>query len=233
MRAALSVIIPTLNAAGQVGRYAHALFEGLEAGLIRELIISDGGSRDDIAALADGLGARLVTGAAGRGGQLARGADMAEGDWLLFLHADTALAAGWADVALSHIRRHPDQAACFTLRFRAPGLAARLVAGWANMRSRLFGLPYGDQGLLISRALYDAVGGYPEIPLMEDVAIARALRRQIRVLPHVASTSAARYLAAGWLWRGTRNLWLLAHYLLGAAPDGLAQRYTAGKDRGV
>jgi hypothetical protein len=208
------------------------LFDVLEAGLIRDLIISDGGSRDDIAALADGLGARLVTGVAGRGGQLARGAGVAEGDWLLFLHADTALAAGWADVALAHIRRHPDQAACFTLRFRAPSLAARLVAGWANMRSRVFGLPYGAQGLLISRALYDAVGGYPLFPLMEDVAIARALRGRIRVLPLVASTSAARYLAEGWLRRGARNLWLLARYLLGAAPDGLARRYAAGKDRG-
>ena len=100
------------------------------------------------------------------------------------------------------------------------------MAGWANLRSRWFGLPYGDQGLLIHRSLYRTVGGYPEQPLMEDVAIARSLgRARLTGLNAVARTGADRYLRDGWLRRGARNLWTLARYFLGASPEALAKAY--------
>lgn len=225
MHAPISVVIPTLNATGDLPGCVAALFEGLEKGLIRELIISDGGSTDDIAVLAEELGAQLLVGPAGRGGQLARGADKAKGSWLLFLHADTVLADGWATAVLAHLAARPEKAGYFQLAFRAKGIAPTIVARWANIRARGFNLPYGDQGLLIPRAIYLASGGYQDIPLMEDVAIARQFRGHLCAIPAVAMTSAMRYQQQGWLRRGTRNLWTLARYFAGVSPEKLARDY--------
>ncbi|MEL6992330.1 MAG: glycosyl transferase, partial [Pseudomonadota bacterium] len=95
----------------------------------------------------------------------------------------------------------------------------------ANIRARLFGLPFGDQGLLIPRALYSHVDGYADIPLMEDVAMVRLLGRRLMPLPFTVTTSAEKYLRDGWLRRGGRNLGLLARYLGGADPETLAKKY--------
>lgn len=229
MRAPVSVVIPTREAADRLGPCVSALCEGLTDGLIRELVIADADSVDTIAAVAEALGARLVRAPRGRGAQLAAGARAAEGAWLLFLHADTVLAPGWAAAVEAHIAGRPGQAGYFGLCFDWGGPMPRLVAGWANLRSALLGLPYGDQGLLLSRALYEAAGGYPEIPLMEDVALARRLgRRRLARLGGEAVTSAERYAAEGWLRRGTRNLSTLALYLAGVAPERLVGRYERG-----
>ena len=226
MRAPISIVIPTLNAAGELGPTLGALGEGLAEGLIRELIVSDGGSDDETLPLARQAGARIVSGAPGRGAQMARGAAAAEGAWLLLLHADTHLAAGWSRAAATHMRHHPEKAGWFALRFRARGAAPALVARWANLRARLFALPYGDQGLLIPRRLLRESGGYPAIPLMEDVALARRLgRRNMRPLGALAFTGAARYERNGWLRQGGANLWRLARYLGGADPERLARHY--------
>ena len=226
MRAPVSVVIPTLEAAERLAPCVAALGEGLMAGLVRELVIADGGSSDAIEAVAEALGARLVRAPRGRGPQLAAGARAAEGEWLLFLHADTVLAPGWAEAALAHMQARPDRAGWFRLRFDRGGARARLVAGWANLRAGALGLPYGDQGLLVSRAVYEAAGGYPEIPLMEDVALARRLgRRRLARVGAEATTSAERYAREGWLRRGARNLATLALYFLGVPPERLARRY--------
>lgn len=225
MPAPLSIVIPTLNAAAHLPATCSALMEGVEMGLVRELVLSDGGSVDDTRQIARDLGATVITGRAGRGGQLLRGARAARAPWLLFLHADTQLAPGWAQAVLGHMNSCPDRAGYFALAFRSDARAARRVERWANWRSRMFGMPYGDQGLLVARELYDHVGGHPDQPLMEDVALARALRGRLRPLPGAARTSAARYEAEGWLRRGGGNLLTLARYRLGADPAGLAQRY--------
>lgn len=231
MRAALSVIIPTLNAEKQLPGCLAALMEGLEAGLVRELVISDGGSEDATLRIADEVGAILVQGEASRGGQLRRGALAAQGDWMLVLHADTVLDPGWSDCVQDHIAFKPEKAAYFRLRFDARGIAPRLVAGWANIRARLFGLPYGDQGLLISRDLYGSIEGYPDQPLMEDVAIVRMLQGQLLEIPLSARTSAEKYVKEGWLRRGCRNLWTLLRYLAGADPHDLARSYRRSDPR--
>lgn len=227
MRAALSIVIPTLNAARDLPGAAEALLAGATSGLVRELVISDGGSTDETLEAARALGAVIVTGEAGRGGQLARGVAAASGDWVLLLHGDTHLAEGWEDVVRDHMNGHADKAGWFRLRFRASGFAPAFVAGGANLRSRFLGLPYGDQGLLVSRKVLAQVGGVPEVPLMEDVVLARALRGRLRGLDCKALTSAARYERDGWFRRTIRNLGTLARFLLGATPEALKQRYEA------
>lgn len=227
MRAPISVVIPTLNVAGLLPGAAEALMAGVTEGVIGELIVSDGGSGDGTLDVARALGAEIVEGPAGRGGQIARGVAIARGRWVLILHADTHLSAHWVEAALRHMAEHEGEAGYFRLVFRASGVAPKLVAFGANVRSRVFGLPYGDQGLLVARSVLDSVGGVPDIALMEDVVLARALKGRLRMLEAEAQTSAARYLAEGWVRRVMRNLWTLARYLLGARPDALVRGYEA------
>ena len=225
--AELSVIIPTLDAADDLGPCLGALGEALFDGLIREVILADGGSTDRIAEVADQVGARLIEAPRGRGAQLAAGAETARGSWFLFLHADTVLGPGWADEMRAHITEHPGKAAYCRLVFRSDHRAAAWVAGWANLRARLLGMPFGDQGLLVSRTAYQAAGGYPSEPLMEDVVLARRLSRQVglRALDIDAETSATRYETNGWLRQGAGNLWRQVRFLFGASPARLAARY--------
>lgn len=235
-RAPVSVVIPTLNAAPTIGPLLASLAEGAVLGLVREVIIADGGSTDDIGVLAEGVGANLLSAPPGRGQQLSVGCRAAGGPWLLILHADSRLPADWVGAVAAHLERAPDAAGWFALRFDDGGVAARFVAGWANLRSRLMALPYGDQGLLIPRPLYDLVGGYPAIPLMEDVALVDAVRRcagrsALRPLGSPITTSADRFRREGWLRRGARNLLTLLRWKLGADPAALAQRYGAGGPR--
>ncbi len=222
MRAPISVVIPTLNAADTLPACLAALMEGLDAGLVRELIISDGGSTDATCAIAQAWGGDIVAGPASRGGQLQRGCAVARGEWLLVLHADTVLAEGWSAAAAKHLRG--GDAGWFHLAFDEGGMPGRIVASWANLRSRL-GLPYGDQGLLIPYALYEAAGRYPDQPLMEDVAIARALRGNLKGIDAIAVTSAEKYRQQGWLRRGSRNLCMLLRYAAGARPEVLVKSY--------
>ncbi len=223
MRAELSVVIPTLNAETGLPACLASLMDGVEAGVIRELVISDGGSTDATLQIAEEVGAVVVTGAASRGGQLRRGVARAEGAWILVLHSDCTLPPGWAEAVMAQMQTGAP--AYFRLRFDARGLAPALVAIWANCRARFLGLPYGDQGLLIARQDYEAIGGYPDQPLMEDVAIARALRGRLKRLPLPITTSADKYQRYGWLRRGARNLTLLIRYLLGADPRNLTRHY--------
>ncbi|KIC22012.1 MULTISPECIES: TIGR04283 family arsenosugar biosynthesis glycosyltransferase [unclassified Leisingera] len=225
MPAPVSIVIPTLNAEGELPATLEHLMEGLAAGLIRGLVISDGGSTDATRAIAEASGAEWISGTPSRGGQLQRGCAAAQGEWLLVLHSDTHLEPGWAAAVAQHLESGEGRPACFHLRFRARGPMPAWVSGWANLRTRLFALPYGDQGLLIRRDIYETAGGYPDQPLMEDVALARRLNG-VTLLPSAALTCAARYQRAGWLRRGARNLWTLMRYFLGVAPERLARYYS-------
>lgn len=226
MRAPISVIIPTLNAAQTLGPCLLSLSEALTNGLLTEVIFADGGSSDDTAQIAEEVGAVVSPSPKGRGTQMAAAADQAKGEWFLFLHADSVLENGWVRVAQNHLT-HPDKAGYFHLKFDDNSLPAQLVAGWANLRARIFGLPYGDQGLLISRKLYDEIGGYPSIPLMEDVAISRKLRGNLRALPIDITTRADKYQRDGWWRRSFANFRILLRYLAGADPEKLADEYYA------
>lgn len=223
MRAPLTVVIPTLNAGQTLPRCLGALWPGVQAGLIGELIVVDGGSSDATIEIADEAGANVLSAPPSRGGQLRAGAEAAVGEWFLFLHADTILPEGWPEAVIRHLPSR--RAACFRLSFDDGGRAGRRVAGWANLRTRLFGLPYGDQALLVPRRVYELAGGFPDIPLMEDVALVRALSQRPVLLPATVITGAERYVQDGWLRRGGRNLWTLVRYFAGVAPERLARSY--------
>jgi len=228
--APVSVVIPTLNAAPGIGPTLGAIADGVIEGVVGELIIADGGSTDEIHDIADALGARFISAPAGRGTQLAAGARAARGPWLLFVHADTRLSHDWIDTVKRHIKNHPGKAGYFSHRFLADGFAPAAVSAWANLRSTLFALPYGDQGLLVPKALYKEVGGYPDFPLMEDAALVRRLgRRRLRRLGAEALTRADRYEREGWLRRGARNILTYLAWRLGACPEKLARFYAKGR----
>lgn len=225
MRAPLSVIIPTLDAAQALPETLAFLMEGVASGLLRELIVSDGGSKDDTIEIATQAGALVIAGSPGRGGQVRRGCDAATGPWLLVLHADTHLSDGWSRVVAEHLAQDGLKAGYFRLRFRASGLAPRVVAAGANLRSRLFGLPYGDQGLVIPRHLLERAGGYPDLPLMEDVVLARRLKGSLIGLDAVAATGAERYERNGWIRQSVANFVRLVRFGFGAKPADIARGY--------
>ncbi len=224
MPAPISVIIPTLNVADTIGPTLACLYEGMEASLICEVVIADGGSVDGIEQIANDVGATLAKTPKGRGNQMRAGALSAKGQWLLFIHADTVLSPNWVAVMGAHINNQSKAGYC-KLAFDKDGFAPKLIAALANLRSRIFGLPYGDQALLISKDLYQQTGGYPDIPLMEDVALARKLRGQLKSMPVTATTRSDRYVKEGWFTRARKNLGTLVLYFLGTTPEKLAKRY--------
>jgi rSAM/selenodomain-associated transferase 2 len=226
--ATLSVVIPTRDAAASLPGCLAALAEGRRAGLVCEIIVVDGGSRDGTPAQAVALGARLVAAPPGRGAQLAAGAQAATGDWLLLLHADTRLPAGWPAVAAAFLAA-PDNAAAagyFALRLDDDGWKPRLLERGVALRCRWLGLPYGDQGLLLAAGFYRALGGFRPLPLMEDVDLARRIgRRRLIALDATATTSASRYRRDGYFRRVLRNLTCLALYYLGVPPRLILRLY--------
>lgn len=224
MSAPISVIILTLNSAPQLQRCLGPLADAITEGLLAEVIFADGGSTDDTAEIAEGVGAVFLSAPKGRGRQMAAAADIARGEWLLFLHSDSVLGRDWQDSVTRHLPK-TDKAAYFKLRFDEDSVAARWLAGWANFRSRAFGLPYGDQGLLISRKLYNSVGGFRKISLMEDVAMAKSLKGKLSPLTVIIETSAGKFRRDGWIKRSLTNFWVLVRYWAGADPEVLAARY--------
>ena len=213
----LSVIVPTLNAEPHLA----ACLERMKAA--DEILVVDGGSTDATAAIAEAAGARLLDSPRGRGVQLRAGAEAATGDWLLFLHADTLPGCGWLDAVADHIAGS-GKAACFRFRLADSAWQARLVERAVAVRVALLGLPYGDQGLLVSRRLYDEVGGYRPLPLMEDVDLVRRIgRRRLALLDEEALTGAERWRRDGWLKRPARNLCCLTLYALGLPPERIAR----------
>jgi rSAM/selenodomain-associated transferase 2 len=221
----ISVIIPILNAAEQLPNALAALAELPSVG---EIIVVDGGSQDDGAAVARQAGARAIEVRRGRGTQLAAGAVEAIGDWLLFLHADCRLEPG-CENAVRTFTAAPDaagRAGYFDLALDDDAPAARRLERLVRWRCRALALPYGDQGLLIHRALYDRIGGYKAIPLMEDVDIARRLgRKRLKPIGATITASAKRYQRDGYWQRSLRNLICLSLYFAGVPPGRIAKLY--------
>ncbi len=220
----LSVIIPALDAA----RALPGCLSSLDEAAPGEVILVDGGSRDGTVALAEAHGARAIASPRGRGLQLRTGGEAARGDWLLFLHADTRLAPRWAQEAAAFMAEpgNRERAAVFRFALDDPSPQARRVERLANWRARRLALPYGDQGLLLRRDFYRALGSFEPLPLMEDVELVRRIgRRRLAFLDSQAVTSAERYRRGGWWGRPARNVCLLGAYFLGLPPRLLARLY--------
>jgi rSAM/selenodomain-associated transferase 2 len=221
----ISVVIPAVDAAAEL---PEAILQMAGIDLVEEVVVVDGESRDDTVALAIKAGARVVSAPRGRGSQLARGADAATGEWLLFLHADCRLETGWEDAVHAFVGAPDagDRAGYFALALDDDAPAARRLERLVAWRCRMLALPYGDQGLLISRTLYDEIDGYKAIPLMEDVDIARRLgRARLRPIGATITASAVRYRRDGYWWRSLRNLFCLSLYFLGVPLPRIAKLY--------
>ena len=216
----LSVVIPTLEAAEVLGPTLAIL-----DGRVGEIIVADADSADATAAVAFAHGARVVAAPRGRGGQIAAGIAAARGSWLLVLHADTKLAPGWAE-AVAAAMGEPGRAHYFRFALDDASRPARRLQWAVALRCRWFGLPYGDQGLLIARPLLDAVGGMRPMPLMEDVdLVLRIGKRRLALMPVDAVTSAERWRRGGWWRTSARNVMCLGLWFAGASPERIRRIY--------
>lgn len=228
----LSLVIPTLNAGATLPATLTAL-AAPTPGVDLDVVVVDGGSQDETLDVAQRFGARIAHADGGRGPQLAEGARVALGGWLLFLHADTRLPDDWPAIVRDFAAAPANamRAGYFRLALdvaatEAESPAARRIERLAAWRARRLGLPYGDQGLLLSRALYEAAGGFEPIPLMEDVRLVRRIgSARLIELPGAVVTGAERYRRDGFWRRPLRNLCLLGLHTLGVSPQRLARLY--------
>ncbi len=218
----VGVVVPTLNASATLARTLATLLPSVA------VVVSDGGSSDETVRIASHLGAAVVTGPRGRGHQMAAGARAIDRPWLLFLHADTRMSPeAWGTVE-GHVRdpASTGRAGTFALMIDDPAWQARAIERAVASRVRWLGLPYGDQGLLIHRDLYQAIGGFRDLPLMEDVDIARRLgRRRITPLKASVSTSAARWRRRGWARQTALNLTCVGLFLVGIDIERVVKLY--------
>ena len=223
----LIIIIPTY----QAGKPLERLLGQLSASLSKpSVIVSDGGSTDDTLETAARHGARLACGAKGRGAQLRLGADLAiragqPDDWFLFLHADSRLCDGWQEAVSEAMQSPPPR--YFRFRADATGLFARVMNRMVALRCWALGLPYGDQGLLVSRATYETVGGYADMPLFEDVELVERLKKTASLRPMALPliTDVSRHKQQGLVKRGLSNLHLLWRYKTGTDVETLLREY--------
>lgn len=224
----ISVVIPTLDAAATLGATLEALAVTPPEALPLEIVVADGGSTDGTVQRARAHGATVLTCPRGRGAQIAVGVAATHGPWLLALHADTVPEGAWWRVVGDFIARADPaaDAAVFGFALASPSPWARRLERLVAWRANALGLPYGDQGLLIGRALHDRIGGYRPLPIMEDVDIVRRIgRRRLTVLPVRAVTSAERFERDGYIARSVRNLACLGLWACGVPARHLARLY--------
>jgi rSAM/selenodomain-associated transferase 2/rSAM/selenodomain-associated transferase 1 len=225
----LSVIIPSLNEAASLGR----TLEHIRRADGVEIILADGGSRDATREIAEQSGATVLVTAGGRAVQQNAGAAAAQGRHLLFLHADTLLPDGYAEQIRRALDRPATVAGAFRFRTDGTGAAMRLVEWGANIRSSIFQWPYGDQGLFMEKRVFDELGGFAPLPIMEDYELVRRLRRRgpVVTLNEAAITSARRWQRRGALRTTLRNLAMIAGFHAGVSPERLARFYRGVRKR--
>lgn len=225
----LSIIIPALNEAEGIA----AMLDGLQPLRKRgaEVIVVDGGSSDDTATLAGAGADQVLTAPPGRSRQMNAGAAAARGEILCFLHADSRLPEGADGLIVEGLARSRRSWGRFDVSITGTHPMLRVIGWMMNRRSRLTGIATGDQGLFLTRSLFEAAGRFPEIALMEDIAFTRQLKRYGPPLciAHRLTTSGRRWEKHG-LWRTMLLMWRLRlAYWLGADPDRLARQYVRHK----
>lgn len=219
----LSIVMPVLDEGAGLSSVLQALSSWRRSGA--EVIVVDGDSQDDSLHAAAALADQTLSAPRGRASQMNAGAARAHGHWLLFLHADTQLPAGGL-----HLLKQLDQRVVwgrFDVRIDDPHVLLRLVSFMINMRSRWTGIATGDQAIFVRREVFEQIGGFPDIALMEDIALSRQLKSLAwpLCLRELVRTSPRRWRRHGIV----RTIWLMwrlrAAYFFGADPDQLARRY--------
>ena len=229
-----AVVIPTLNECGWLADTLKAILM-VAGGRELEITVVDGGSSDGTTRLAGRHGIRVLRCEPGRARQMNLGARCTQGDPLVFVHADTCLPPQALDIIEECLRDPSVTHGSFPIRLDRPEWCYRLIAAVANLRTRFDRTPYGDQALFVRRAAFEAAGGFPDHPVLEDVALARRLRQTGRYVflpgPHV-STSARRWSTHGLLKTTLVNWTVRLGYELGVRPERLASlRSRAGRPR--
>jgi len=215
----ISIIIPTLNEVGNIQQTIATTQPSVNI----EVIVVDGGSQDDTVAIAQSLGVKVISSSPGRAVQMNTGAALAAGEILLFLHADTRLPVGFDEMIRAALQQPGVVAGAFALR-----IDADLAVYW---RSHFFQMPYGDQAIFMTKAVFEKVGGFSELPIMEDFELMRRLKHigKITVLGVAVITSGRRWLQRGVFQTTLINQVVIIAYLLGVAPAQLHSWYRQGK----
>jgi uncharacterized protein len=225
----ISIIIPALNEAATIDRTLSRL-EGVDN---LEVIVVDGGSIDETAELAASREAKVIQSSPGKAIQMNTGAAAAAGEILVFLHADTLLPEGFSHQIVSALNQKGVAAGAFRLSINSPAARIRFIECMANLRSRFLRLPYGDQALFMKKSLFDEIGGFPEMQIMEDFILIGRLKRKgkIVIVPNAVATSPRRWLHLGVFKTWLINQLIIIAYYLGLPPDRLTRIYRreAGK----
>ena len=226
--ALISVVVPVLDEAGTIERSLLAL-QPLRGSTV-EVIVADGGSRDDTRDIVRPLCDRLLDAPRGRARQMNAGAATAAGQVLLFLHADTRLPSGWVPMVRDALGNRGHAWGRFDVRLDGTHPMLRVVERTMNLRSRLSGIATGDQAIFVSRTAFGEVGGFPDLPLMEDIALSRVLRaRSSPACLHAPVVTSSRRWERNGIARTIVLMWRLRlQYALGADPARLARLYRSG-----
>jgi rSAM/selenodomain-associated transferase 2 len=219
----ISIIIPVLNEAAII----QPILEKLQGNANLEIIVIDGGSRDNTAVIAQATGVKTITVSGGRSAQMNAGAKIAEGEILLFLHLDTNLPANFVDLITQTLKHPRVIAGAFELAIQGEAKSLRWIEIFVKLRSHLLSLPYGDQAIFITKQAFADIGGFPDLPIMEDFELIQRLKRQgkIAIAPGTVITSGRRWQKLG-VWRTTFiNQLIIAGYYLGVSPQKLSDFY--------
>jgi len=223
----ISIIIPTLNEASNL---KEAIITSQSSSNI-EIIVVDGGSKDETLLIAKSLNIKVIISPPGRANQMNIGAMAASGEILLFLHADTRLPTNFDQMIRTTLAKPGIVAGAFTLQINYPHWGLRLVEFGVKWRCNLWQMPYGDQGIFITKDVFQQVGNFPQIPIMEDFEIMRKLRNlgKIYLLPTPVITSPRRWLKKGIIQTTIWNQIIVIAYLLGVSPHRIRNWYSSPK----
>lgn len=219
----ISIIIPVLNEAAKIQDTLNRVLNARNV----EVIVVDGGSWDETVAIAKSLGVKVISANPGRASQMNAGAAVANGDILLFLHADTLLPTNFDTLICLALQDARTIAGAFELRIDAKLRGLRLIEKMVNARSRLFSLPYGDQALFLKAAIFHEIGGFPDLLIMEDFELMLRLKShgRITILPASVLTSGRRWQKLGVVKTTLINQLVILGYFLGVSPDKLVRFY--------
>ncbi|GAX36358.1 TIGR04283 family arsenosugar biosynthesis glycosyltransferase [Nodularia sp. NIES-3585] len=227
MHNTISIIIPTFNEAANIENAIACTQPSTNV----ELIVVDGGSQDNTVSIAQSLGVKVISSPPGRAAQMNCGAIAASGDILLFLHADTRLPAGFDNMVRNALQQPKTVAGAFSLQIDADHWTLRWVEKGVNWRSRVYHMPYGDQAIFLTTEIFQKIGNFPNLPIMEDFELIRRLKRtgKISIIPVPVITSARRWLKKGVFHTTLLNQIVIIAYFLGVSPERIRSWYRQEK----